>query len=264
MNRYQVESVITASRATSGSAYFVGDDIPCASCGQWVDFEFTGEAQMQMMGALLRHVAAARSGPGADEGPLKRIDVTSRWQTRPAPEVMAELREAAARHPEDIVNHLRLARLQHVLGRRGRARECYARALLIEPDAMEAGLGLAQTMADAGETQMAFDKLCRLLDGKSRWRFFRTDELSPQGLTEELARLYNKLHAELGLRDRALLYAASTQGRSAKAGRNDPCPCGSGRKFKKCCSEIGALMLASAARSSPSRDSPSTLRRNAS
>ena len=23
--------------------------------------------------------------------------------------------------------------------------------------------------------------------------------------------------------------------RAATAGRNDPCPCGSGRKFKKCC-----------------------------
>jgi SWIM/SEC-C metal-binding protein len=23
--------------------------------------------------------------------------------------------------------------------------------------------------------------------------------------------------------------------RSAKVGRNDPCPCGSGKKFKKCC-----------------------------
>ena len=26
-----------------------------------------------------------------------------------------------------------------------------------------------------------------------------------------------------------------TQVRRVKIGRNDPCPCGSGRKFKKCC-----------------------------
>ncbi|WP_211365126.1 SEC-C metal-binding domain-containing protein [Rhodovulum strictum] len=25
--------------------------------------------------------------------------------------------------------------------------------------------------------------------------------------------------------------------RRAKVGRNDPCPCGSGRKFKKCCGQ---------------------------
>jgi uncharacterized protein len=26
--------------------------------------------------------------------------------------------------------------------------------------------------------------------------------------------------------------------RSAKAGRNDPCPCGSGKKFKRCCGQV--------------------------
>ena len=36
----------------------------------------------------------------------------------------------------------------------------------------------------------------------------------------------------------------------AKAGRNDPCPCGSGRKYKKCCAlkekngRISKLMMA--------------------
>ena len=25
-----------------------------------------------------------------------------------------------------------------------------------------------------------------------------------------------------------------------KVGRNDPCPCGSGRKFKKCCAQLSA------------------------
>lgn len=27
-----------------------------------------------------------------------------------------------------------------------------------------------------------------------------------------------------------------------KVGRNDPCPCGSGRKFKKCCGETGGVV----------------------
>jgi SWIM/SEC-C metal-binding protein len=27
---------------------------------------------------------------------------------------------------------------------------------------------------------------------------------------------------------------------SVKIGRNEPCPCGSGRKYKKCCAETGA------------------------
>ena len=31
----------------------------------------------------------------------------------------------------------------------------------------------------------------------------------------------------------------TVQHRADKVGRNDPCPCGSGRKFKKCCMTIG-------------------------
>ena len=29
---------------------------------------------------------------------------------------------------------------------------------------------------------------------------------------------------------------------SQKVGRNDPCPCGSGKKYKKCCGSGGALI----------------------
>jgi tetratricopeptide (TPR) repeat protein len=261
VNRYEVKSLI-AGRSASAPSCFVGDDIPCASCGRWVDFELTSEARMQMMGAMLRRVIAAESGQDVAEGPVKLINVKYRWQTRPAPEVLAEIKEALARRPQDVVNHLRLARAQYVLGRPGRARACYAQALLIEPDSLEAGLGLAQIAADIGERRPAFDKLCALLERKSRWRFFRTDELSPQGLAEDLAQLYNKLRCELGVRDRTLLHTATARG-GAKVGRNDPCPCGSGRKYKKCCSETGTMVI-EAVGSTPQRMPLSILRRDAS
>jgi preprotein translocase subunit SecA len=28
--------------------------------------------------------------------------------------------------------------------------------------------------------------------------------------------------------------------KGAKVGRNDPCPCGSGKKYKKCCGAVGS------------------------
>lgn len=41
---------------------------------------------------------------------------------------------------------------------------------------------------------------------------------------------------ERSLRDRILMGQEVT----IVAGRNDPCPCGSGKKFKKCCGRVGA------------------------
>jgi hypothetical protein len=260
VNLYEIKSLIVGT-SPSGPDCFVGDDLACVSCGAWADFEFTPEAHMRTTGAMLRRVMAANAGQDVGEGPTKFIDVKYRWRTRPAPEVMAEIKEAIARNPRDIVNHLRLARFQYVCGRRGRARECYGQALLIEPDSLEAALGLAQIEADAGELRAAYDGLCDLLTRKSRWRFFRTDELPPQGLVEDFAQLYNKLLADLGVRDRALLHTPAAQG-SAKVGRNDPCPCGSGKKYKKCCSETG--ILAPAQSGGTNRTQPSILMRNAS
>ena len=34
---------------------------------------------------------------------------------------------------------------------------------------------------------------------------------------------------------------AAMQRTEAKVGRNDPCPCGSGKKFKKCCGDAATL-----------------------
>lgn len=189
---------------------------------------------MQLMGAVIRFTANR-------EGPLQPMNVVYRRETRPAPEVMAELKAAVAEHPGDVVNHLRLARLQYVIGRRGRAGECYALALAMEPDSLEAALGMARVMADAGERRSAFDRLSEMLQRQKQWRFFRTDEVSPRGLIKEFVQLFNTLHSGLRVVDRPLLHA-SFMPSGAKVGRNDPCPCGSGKKYKKCCGGAQAAM----------------------
>jgi hypothetical protein len=80
VNRYEVKSVVTGKSKT-GSPYFVGDDLRCVSCGEAADFEFTAEAQMQMIAALITFAANRGPAKGERKGP--------HWETRPAPEVMA-------------------------------------------------------------------------------------------------------------------------------------------------------------------------------
>jgi hypothetical protein len=243
VNRYDVKSLVYGKNA-SGAAPFVRDDIRCASCGQWADFEFTSEAYMQMSAALLVRAARRKAGNNDAESQelIQLIDVQYRWQTRPAPEVMVELKSAAEKYPDNVVNHLRLGRMQYVFGRRGRAEECYQAALRLDPNSMEAGLGLAKILSDGGQQSEAFDKLCQMLDAKKDWRFFRADELPPKSLADEFARLFNKLHGDLRVRHRPLLHATALESRR-KVGRNDPCPCGSGVKYKKCCGDSQSAQL---------------------
>ena len=55
-------------------------------------------------------------------------------------------------------------------------------------------------------------------------------EDAPAGITDSVARLHAfRLH-------HGALLSQSPAVRPARVGRNDPCPCGSGKKFKRCCS----------------------------
>ncbi|MGB5299295.1 MAG: SEC-C metal-binding domain-containing protein, partial [Thiogranum sp.] len=106
--------------------------------------------------------------------------------------------------------------------------------LVLEPNAVEAVVQKADAMAMQGDEAAAFQLLDQALASKEHWRFFLTDVDSPAQLTAQFAGLYNELVRSLGRTDRASLHA-SFLGASKKVGRNDPCPCGSGKKYKKCC-----------------------------
>jgi len=64
----------------------------------------------------------------------------------------------------------------------------------------------------------------------------RDAQLSVQDLTRNIQRKKDKEMAELNFVGGAAAGAQKKQAISnKKAGRNDPCPCGSGKKYKKCC-----------------------------
>ena len=75
-------------------------------------------------------------------------------------------------------------------------------------------------MQETRPSDMAEETARRL--GKLRQEYFvdKTDEAVAAQMDERLTELESK---------------GETLVRRVKIGRNDPCPCNSGRKFKKCC-----------------------------
>jgi hypothetical protein len=124
--------------------------------------------------------------------------------------------------------------LHQVLSRPNRGLEYAERALALEPNGVEAVLQKAEAMAMQGKEAAAFQLLDQAVESKAHWRFFLTDVANPGRLTAQFAHLYNELLRSLGRTDRASLHD-TFPGVSKKLGRNDPCPCGSGKKYKKCC-----------------------------
>jgi len=70
--------------------------------------------------------------------------------------------------------------------------------------------------------EIDFEKLYyNMLDAKADWLYNlqQWDDVLDESVRAEIKKKYNKDHMAT----------------SNKVGRNDPCPCGSGKKYKKCC-----------------------------
>lgn len=109
--------------------------------------------------------------------------------------------------------------------------EGFWQAMVLRP---EAWASLAESEDE--DLQRALFMLGRLVEIAQK-----TDDFEPMEIDEELENLAPDLiplHVEILHRARlaqAGAFAVSANQNAPKVGRNDPCPCGSGKKYKRCC-----------------------------
>jgi len=233
VNHYEVENIIIGSD-TARTPFFIKDEFPCVSCGDWPKFEHTSQTGMVVMAAtMMMSLGAAekstRMGVFSDLGVLYRGD------ERKLPDVIEELEEALEDDPNSIEDNLRMARVQYTFDRPHAAGRYYGRAAKLMPHSIEAITGLAKAMSDTGNPETAFEMLCVMRDDKDQWRYFREDELTHKMIADEFLDLYRTLRKQLDHNDQPVLLPSFFKQAKRKVGRNDPCPCGSGKKYKKCC-----------------------------
>jgi hypothetical protein len=233
-NEYKVRQVAVDPGGKTADMLLV-DEFPCASCGHWVDFEFTSGAYLAISAELLKLAADSDEGLADQSKTLIMAESLYNGQRLPVGEVVSRCKVAVANDTASVADWLRLGYCyDRVLSRPRYGLGYVEQALVLEPNAVEAVLQKADAMAMQGDKEAAFQLLDQSLESKEHWRFFLTDVVSPAQLTAQFAHLYNELLRGLGRTDRASLHA-SFHGTSKKVGRNDPCPCGSGKKYKKCC-----------------------------
>ena len=112
----------------------------------------------------------------------------------------------------------------------------------------ESWLGLEDVQQDINQTdeemlvelrQRLPEKLIDTIAELENWASFSEDETDPSdtGLPPFLDPIVDRMAESLDLSAAPLFNPSESTVRvtTPRIGRNDPCPCGSGKKFKKCC-----------------------------
>lgn len=148
------------------------------------------------------------------------------------PSYYVSLQEKVRRNPEDWRSWFLLGKLLRRINRPNAALPCLRKAHSINPLSLDTIIDLAELLLDSGHLNDAFD----LLDGAQKdSRRWRTMNGPSKGAASRAA--FQACATTIGncgdcrRRDRR----AQTLNKAPRTGRNEPCPCGSGKKFKKCC-----------------------------
>jgi tetratricopeptide (TPR) repeat protein len=237
-NVYEVATVHLSSTSGRAEDVLVAGERECLSCGEVPQFKVTQEGMLAVTAELIKMVLAGKQGRKY-HGPL---DVT---QTRlhngkvvSLAQALAEYRKKIAKDPRDATLRIGLGNIYQHLQYVRSAKDQFREAVRLDPAYVEASFALAELLKDERNGLAAFAVLEKALEHKRNWRFCRLTECSPTDFLWSFINSYNDLKKNLELSRKDLEFGdlqPSTVKNAAKVGRNDPCPCGSGKKYKKCC-----------------------------
>ncbi len=241
VNQYEVKGVIVAKDQDQDqeqdATHLIHDEFPCASCDQEVEFEFTSSALMALSAEILLIAAARESGQQKDSL-ITYLSCQLDGQSVPVAIGLKKLRDRVSNTPSDALAWFQLGKLLAYINRPKAAIHALSQAGEIAPDAIDVKLALAQIVASNNSNEEAFIILSDAMNRLSGWKFL----VAHPNFSQEFTKFYNNLRRTLGRNDLPVLHPAMLT-KPKKVGRNDPCPCGSGKKFKKCCDKQGLEYL---------------------
>ncbi len=230
---YDVKGVVIGD--TDKDQMLVADEIACLGCGAFPEFEFEPEAKMALIAEIFLAQAATRSGKS--NAPqrliLDRVQLPD-GSRKTFPSYYVSLQEKVRRNPEDWRSWFLLGKLLRRINRPNAALPCLRKAHSINPLSLDTIIDLAELLLNSGHLNDAFDLLDGAQKDSRRWQTMSERPIERRG---EFALLFRHVRQLLGIAETAAAVtgAPGFVDKAPRTGRNEPCPCGSGKKFKKCC-----------------------------
>jgi tetratricopeptide (TPR) repeat protein len=223
--------------------FFIKDPIRCKGCGRVDEYTIPGRTQLQLM-AELDLLMDRMEEEGADavpRGPIRFLRMGLSDGRRMSPrEARRDYESRLATRPGDPDLLIGYANILRFLGEREQAEVALRRTIELDPTAVDAHATLGQLAEEQGDLVSAEGHYRRCMELGRRGRFYRVKDR--RAFLEWIDEALLHIRGELAARPpepipaQARLETLVRQDLAGpRVGRNDPCPCGSGKKFKKCC-----------------------------
>jgi tetratricopeptide (TPR) repeat protein len=220
----------------SEAAPFIAGELTCLSCGRDSSLRLRGTAHLALTADLLKRKLASDQGQPY-EGVVQFVKMTMEGGRRVVPaEAIAHYEALVERAPRSAAAWLGLGNCLANVDRNRRAASCFRRSLELEPECVEASLRLGEYLAEEGLRQEARDVLLDAYRLRGHWVFHHLAGLLPSELEQSVLEGLRALGAEV-VPEASTVPSPPVPRVSRKVGRNEPCTCGSGKKFKKCCGQ---------------------------
>lgn len=244
---YQVRKILVDM---DSSHQFIQDGIVCKNCHVFDNYEITakGRAAVHRMSLLCR-IKESQSGTPAKGSISFTRQALVDGKKMSMSEILPWYENKLKEEPRNIANMIAYANVLRNQKRTEDAISVFKEALKLDPLAIEAHAAIATVEASKGDLKSSYDRFSMMSEILHSGNYYKVGPRDIDQFKETV--LNNLVDVGKALGVKPTFYQEKAASSSAKTGRNDPCPCGSGKKFKKCCMvQKSELMLEGPSKSS--------------
>ena len=212
------------------------DKIVCKNCRAVNQYEITPMGQIAMTSQLVLMTLMAEKGKlDPEASPIKLGDTGLMDGRRMSFDEALKYYETEVKaSPDDPALRVGYGNILLKSGRSYESAIQFKEAIRLDPLAVEAYYSLGEHESDSGNPSKAYDYFRKAADRIHTGHYYKTKEIDQ--LKEAVFMKLEETEEALGIEGHSES-SPLAQGliRQEKVGRNAPCPCGSGKKYKRCC-----------------------------
>jgi HEAT repeat protein len=230
---YEIENIYVTGEKEEPR---ISDKIICKNCRAINQYEMTTKGRLAILSQLVLMAGFSEKGKlKPEESPIKFAEAGLMDGRRMSfDDVLKYYKKEVQKVPDDPTLRVGYGNVLMKMGMEGEAVFQYQEALRLDPLAVEACASLGEYEGDKGNFSQAYEYFKKAADRIHTGHYYRTKEIDQ---LKEAIFLNLEHYEEMLGKGREESPASFSQKliKREKVGRNDPCPCGSGRKYKKCC-----------------------------